>query len=186
MTATTASLVTLAKIHNVSESILSRWKAAGINIQDSREIVKKVWASRTTAPTWQSTIDGLQGGLDSNSERYWRREKLKREAEKLELQNAMSRGEMFRREDTDAANMALGSAFKLAIMESQSVLPPQLAGLNEAEIEKVLADHNRRMLSDLSDLSSGLWQAVMAKHRNTGEADPAPAKAKVGKIHSCK
>lgn len=165
------TLVSLAKLHHVAESILSRWQKQGIDIYDSRAVCLKVWNARKTAPEWSETIDAMRSDLDEGSERYWRREKLKRETEKLQLHNDLASGEQYKRADVDAANLALGSAFKLALSESESVLPPQLVGLSEAEIEKVLRDMNRKLLTDLSDMQSGLWQGILAKYRETSRPD---------------
>ena len=92
-----------------------------------------------------------------------KRRKLAAESERIEFANAVARGEFFPREDVDAANMQLGTAFKLAIAEAKATWPPQLAGLDEVGIDKRLDETFRVMLTNLSDLESALWQEVSAK-----------------------
>lgn len=191
MATTTQSLVRYAEIYHLSESLLSRWRKDGVDLDDSREVFRKLWNSRTSAPEWTSLLDELRADLNATSEKFWRREKVRAEAQRIELANGLTRGEQMKREDVDAANMALGSAFKLATAEAQSVLPPQLVGLAEAEIEKALAATFRKMLGNLADLESTLWSNVLAKYQNAGDRDgesvePAPKKARNRKIGTCK
>lgn len=159
----------LAEIHRISHTKLAQYHQQGVDVWDSRAVVKKLWSQRSKPPEWASLIDDLTAE-DETSHEYWKKEETKEKVNKLRLQNSLIEGEQFKREDVDAATMALGSAFKLALMEAKSVLPPQLVGLNEAEIEKLLDGVFRRTLENMSDLSSSAWTQIKEKYARGEDA----------------
>lgn len=162
------SIRNLAEIHRISDVKLGEYHAQGCDVWDSRAVVRKIWFQRQKPPEWRALFDELTKE-DENSHDYWKKEETKEKVNKLRLQNSLIEGEQFRREDVDAATMALGSAFKLALMEAKSTLPPQLVGLTEAEIEKLLDAVFRKTLEDLSDLSSAMWNQIKAKYANNDD-----------------
>lgn len=162
------SIRTLAEIYRISDVKLGQYQKQGVDIWDAREVIRKMWNQRTKPPEWAEVISAL-AAEDETSHEYWKREETKEKVNKLRLQNSLIEGEQFKREDVDAATMALGSAFKLALMEAKSTLPPQLVGLTEAEIEKLLDAVFRKTLSDLSDLSSTAWTQIKAKYANSDD-----------------
>lgn len=159
----------LADIYRISDVKLGAYQNQGVDIRDAREVVKKIWSHRSKPPEWQDTIANLTAE-DESSHEYWKKEETKEKVNKLRLQNSLIEGEQFKREDVDAATMALGSAFKLALMEAKSVLPPQLVGLTEAEIEKLLDGVFRRTLENMSDLSSSTWTQIKEKYARGEDA----------------
>lgn len=163
------SIRNLAEIHRVSDVKLGQYVNQGCDIWDTRAVVRKIWFQRQKPPEWQALFDELTKE-DENSHDYWKKEETKEKVNKLRLQNSLIEGEQFKREDVDAATMALGSAFKLALMEARSVLPPQLVGLTEAEIEKLLDAVFRRTLENMSDLSSSTWTQIKEKYARGEDA----------------
>ena len=159
----------LADIYRISDVKLGQYQHQGVDIRDAREVVKKIWSHRSKPPEWQDAIANLTAE-DETSHEYWKKEETKEKVNKLRLQNSLIEGEQFKREDVDAATMALGSAFKLALMEAKSVLPPQLVGLTEAEIEKLLDGVFRRTLENMSDLSSSTWTQIKEKYARGEDA----------------
>jgi hypothetical protein len=167
------SIRQLAEIHRISSVHLAKYQSQNVDIWDSRAVVRKLWKGRTKPPEWQELIDELTTE-DESSHEYWKKEETKERVKKLQLANSLAEGEQFKREDTDAANMALGSAFKLSLMEAKATLPPQLVGLAEAEIEKLLDSVFRKMLEDMSDLGSQLWTQIKDKYARGEDAGPDP------------
>ena len=163
------SIRNLAEIHRISDVKLGQYAAQGVDIWDSRAVIKKLWFQRLKPPEWTALIGDLTAE-DETSHDYWKKEETKEKVNKLRLQNSLIEGEQFKREDVDAATMALGSAFKLALMEAKSVLPPQLVGLTEAEIEKLLDGVFRRTLENMSDLSSSTWTQIKEKYARGEDA----------------
>lgn len=163
------SIRNLAEIHRVSDVILGKYQAQGVDIWDTRAVFKKLWSQRTKPPEWRELIHELTAE-DESSHEYWKKEETKERVKKLQLANSLAEGEQFKREDTDAANMALGSAFKLALMEAKATLPPQLVGLTEAEIEKLLDGVFRKTLENMSDLRSQLWTQIKDKYARGEDA----------------
>lgn len=157
------TLAALAETHHISDSVLSRWRTSGVDVTDSREVVRKIWKARTKPPGWKSLFDELTRSTDDDSKEALQRRKLLAEAERIELANSVAKGEYFPREDVDAANWSFGTAVKMKLAELEATLPPQLAGLDEVGVAKVLHESYFRMLSELSDLDSALWVEVMAK-----------------------
>jgi hypothetical protein len=163
------SIRNLAEIHRISDVKLGQYANQGVDIWDSRAVIKKLWTQRVKPPEWTALFDELTAE-DESSHEYWKKEETKEKVNKLRLQNSLIEGEQFKREDVDAATMALGSAFKLALMEAKSVLPPQLVGLTEAEIEKLLDGVFRRTLENMSDLSSSTWTQIKEKYARGEDA----------------
>ncbi len=163
------SIRQLADIHRISDVKLGKYQHEGVDIWDTRAVVKKLWNQRTKPPEWQELIHELTAE-DESSHEYWKKEETKERVKKLQLANSLAEGEQFKREDTDAANMALGSAFKLALMEAKATLPPQLVGLTEAEIEKLLDGVFRKTLENMSDLRSQLWTQIKDKYARGEDA----------------
>lgn len=163
------SIRNLAEIHRISDVKLGQYANQGVDIWDTRAVVKKLWHQRLKPPEWTALLDELTAE-DESSHEYWKKEETKEKVNKLRLQNSLIEGEQFKREDVDAATMALGSAFKLALMEAKSVLPPQLVGLTEAEIEKLLDGVFRRTLENMSDLSSSTWTQIKEKYARGEDA----------------
>ena len=165
------SIRNLADIHRISDVKLGKYQAEGVDIWDSRAVVKKLWNQRTKPPEWQELIGELTSE-DETSHEYWKKEETREKVKKLQLSNSLAEGEQYKREDVDAAKMALGSAFKLSLMEAKATLPPQLTGLTEAEIEKVLDDIFRNTLENMSDLQSQLWTQIRDKYARSDDNGP--------------
>ena len=132
----------------------------GGDVTDARSVIALIRKSTRKPDTWRDFFEGE----DETSHEYWKKEETKEKVEKLRLQNSLIRGEQYKAEDVDAAKLALGSAFKLALMEAKSTLPPQLVGLTESEIEKLLDAVFRKTLENMSDLQSQMWTQIREKY----------------------
>lgn len=146
-------------IYKLPPQTLRGLKAKGGDPADARTMFAKLRETSRKPDTWREYF-----AEDEDSTEYWKREKEKEQVRGLRLKNSLTEGEQFRREDVDAAKMALGSAFKLALMEAQAQLPPQLAGLDEAGVEAVISAEFSKILGHLSDMSSAMWQSILKKY----------------------
>lgn len=159
------------QIYRIPESTLRGLREKGADPSDARTVFAALRKTTRKPDTWREFFSGGDGEEDSKE--FWQKREIQEKVRKLELANALVEGEQFLREDVDAANMQLGTAFKLALMEAQSQLPPQLAGLDEAGVERVLTAEFRRILGNMSDLSSALWNKIREKYeKGESESDP--------------
>lgn len=157
-----------ASIYKVPEATLRGIRAKGGDPWDARSIVSLLRKTTRKPDTW---VDFFKE--DEDSPEYWKKEKEKETVRGLRLKNSLAEGEQFKREDVDAATMQLGSAFKLALMEARAQLPPQLAGLDEAGVDRILDAEIRKILTNLSDLGSALWNQIREKYAR-GEDNSQP------------
>ena len=155
------------EIYKLPSQTLRGLKAKGGDPEDARTIFALLRQTTRKPDSWREFF-----AEDEDSAEYWKKEKEKETVRGLRLKNSLTEGEQFRREDVDAAKMALGSAFKLALMEAQSQMPPQLAGLDEAGVEKILSEGFAKILGQLSDLSSSMWQSILKKYANDEDSQP--------------
>jgi len=141
----------------------------GGDLTDARSVVGMIRKTTRKPDTWRDFFEAE----DETSHEYWKKEETKEKVKKLALANSLAEGEQFKREDVDGAKLALGSAFKLSLMEAKATLPPQLVGLTEAEIEKLLDAVFRKTLENMSDMSSTLWTQIIQKYARDedGETD---------------
>jgi hypothetical protein len=173
------SIKSLAEIHRISDVKLGQYHKQGVDIWDTREVIKKIWNQRSKPPEWVAAIGALTAEDDTSHE-YWKKEETKEKVKKLALANSLAEGEQFKREDVDGAKLALGSAFKLSLMEAKATLPPQLVGLAEAEIEKLLDSVFRKTLENLSDMSSVLWTQIIQKYARDEDTESDTGKGDNG------
>lgn len=157
-----------ARIYRLPEGTLRGMKAKGADPSDARTILSLLRKTSRKPDTWADFFKE-----DEDSPEYWKKEKEKETVRGLRLKNALAEGEQYRREDVDAAKMQLGSAFKLALMEARAQLPPQLAGLDEAKVDQILDAEFRKMLANLSDLESAMWNQIREKYAR-GEENSQP------------
>lgn len=157
-----------ARIYKIPEATLRGLRAKGGDPSDARTIFALLRKTTRKPDTW---IDFFKE--DEDSPEYWKKEKEKETVRGLRLKNALAEGEQYRREDVDAAKMQLGSAFKLALMEARAQLPPQLAGLDESGVDRILDAEIRKILANLSDLESATWNQIREKYAR-GEENSQP------------
>lgn len=162
------------QIYRLAESTLRGLREKGADPSDARTVFAALRKTTRKPDTWREFFSGGDGEEDTKE--FWQKREIQEKVRKLELANALAEGEQFLREDVDAANMQLGTAFKLALLEAQAQLPPQLAGLDEAGVDQVLAAEFRRILGNMSDLSSALWNKIREKYeKGEGESDTEPS-----------
>lgn len=174
------SIAALSPIYRVAEKNLGKWQAEGLDVYDAREVVRKIWKGRTKPPEWDRTFGELTAGAGEDTKEYWQKEKLKEDAEWGRIRNAKARGECFDRADGEAAQLALSSAFKLALAEMEATLPPILAGMDEAGISEKLSEKYRELLEHLADDSSALWEEIYSKYATGDESESAQPAGAVG------
>lgn len=150
----------LGFLYRLPNGTLRGLKSKGCDVTDARSVVGAIRKSTRKPDEWREFFEGE----DETSHEYWKKEETREKVKKLQLANSLAEGEQYKREDVDAAKMALGSAFKLSLMEAKATLPPQLTGLTESEIEKVLDDVFRKTLENMSDLQSQLWTQIRDKY----------------------
>jgi hypothetical protein len=158
----------LGFLYRLPNGTLRGLKSKGCDPTDARSVVAAIRKSTRKPDEWREFFEGE----DETSHEYWKKEETREKVKKLQLSNSLAEGEQYKREDVDAAKMALGSAFKLSLMEAKATLPPQLTGLTEAEIEKVLDDVFRNTLQNMSDLQSQLWTQIRDKYARSDDNGP--------------
>lgn len=169
----------LAAIYKISPNNLRTMSAKGVDIHDAREVVKDIKASSRKPESWAEFFTNP----DDDSHEYWKLCKTREEVERLRLMNAKASGEMFDRADGERVQNAWASALNLALAERQATAPQLLAGKDEAWIADWIEDENRKLLEQLSDLESGLWEQVYDNYADnegtpTDEAEGEQPKAK--------
>ena len=169
----------LADIHGIDFGLLGKWQKDGVNISDSTEIAIRAIKSRTPPAEWIKVKDCLVQDADEDSHEYWKKAKTKEEVERLRLANSKAAGEMFERADGERIQDAWASALNLAISERGVTAPQVLAGKDEAWIADWFEAEDRRMMEQLSDLESGLWEQVYENYAGTEE--PSSDDEEVGK-----
>lgn len=157
----------LCFIYKLPTQTLRGIRNKGGDLTDARSVVGMIRKTTRKPDTWRDFFESE----DETSHEYWKKEETKEKVKKLALANSLAEGEQFKREDVDAAKLALGSAFKLSLMEAKATLPPQLVGLTEAEIEKLLDGVFRKTLENMSDMSSVLWTQIIEKYARNEDSE---------------
>lgn len=162
----------LEGIHKVSFSHLAKWAAEGVDVRDTRELVKKIWSLRTKPPEWVEAFSKAAEDEDDNTHEGWKKRKTMAEARLKETQLAKAQGDSFDRKDGEAVMASWIAALALAHVEMEAMLPPQLEGLDAAGIQERIKSEFRKVRSQLSDLSSVLWEKVYENYAsgNSGYA----------------
>ena len=154
----------LAAFWRVPIGTMRGWKTKGADPKDPRQVFTLLRKTTRKPDMWREVFETD----DEDSHEFWKKEKDKEAAISLRLKNEKARGEVFERDDGEAVQSAWGSALVLAITERRGTEPQLLAGKDEAWIAEYMEEKDRRMLAELSDLESGLWQQVYEKYA-TGE-----------------
>lgn len=109
---------------------------------------------------------------DGESHEHFKKVKTQAECERSRLQNARMAGEVFDRADGDRIQSPWASALKLALAERRATAPQVLAGKDEASIADCFDSQDHRLLADLSNLESSLWNQVLASYGEAEEITP--------------
>jgi len=136
----------------------------GCDIEDARSVFRMLMRTTRKPDEWKDFF-----AEDEDSHEYWKREKTKEEVEGLRLKNAKAAGEMFDRVDGDRIQEQASAALRLALLERRGTAPQLLAGKEEAWISDWFDREDHKMLEDLSDLESGLWEEVFEKYAATSD-----------------
>lgn len=148
-----------ASIYRVSERTIKRWWAKGYPL-DNREATLALIGGQKHAP------EAVKKAAPSTSSKD---RKLELECQKLELDIAIRRGEHTPNEQIRADMARIATATRSELMRLNNDLPGVLAGKGEAEIKKDLTEKFDKVLANLSDAFSSLYQPPA-----TVEEEPCP------------
>ena len=157
----------LADLYRLPLGTIRLLRQRGCDIYDARDVVKFLKRTARKPSEWK---DFFEEGDDSHE--YWKREKTKQEVEGLRLKNAKVSGEMFDKLDGESVQDAWAAALKIKLAERRATYPQLMAGKAEAWIADFVESEDRKMLEELSDLESGLWEQVFEKYASV-EGTPA-------------
>jgi len=149
----------LSDTYRVPRGTLRSMRQRGCDITDARDVFRMLKRTTRKPDEWKEFF-----GEDDDSHEYWKREKTKEEVEGLRLKNAKVAGEMFDKADGDKVQDAWATALKLALTERVATFPQLMAGKDEAWIADFVEAEDRKLLTELSDLESGLWREVFDKY----------------------
>jgi hypothetical protein len=168
----------LAELHKISDVHLIKWEAEGVEIRDTREVVRKIWGLQRKPPNWVEVFTRLAEGESDDTHEGWKKRKTIAEVKLKETALSKARGESFDRKDGEQVMAAIASALNLRLTEMQAMIPPQLEGLDASGIEIILGKEIQKIREDLADLESQLWARVYETYipANT----QAPADSAVG------
>lgn len=158
----------------VDRRTLQNWRDAGCDIFNDDAVRKHVGTLRSTPPgirlTFMPTSSPPPPGCEIQTLETLERRLLDcndyNDARTLRAQVAgikdvirarVESGELIAKAKSDADAYAAGMAVRMALMTLSSTLPPHLAGMNEAAIQKALRAEFRRMLEAVADGTLDLW-----------------------------
>jgi hypothetical protein len=168
-------LTDLAEIHKISDGKLSKWRREGTDVYDTREVVSRIWKLRRRPPEWIEVFNRLTKADDAGTHEALKRQKTAGEVERLRLVNERLAGESFPRAEGEAVMASWIAALNVGLLELQSQMPPQLEGLSAAKIDEFLGEAFHKFRTDLSDLSSDLWDRVY-QNATPETSPPSPTK----------
>lgn len=164
------SLQSIAERHGISRQTIYKYQKAGVDIYDD-EAIK---AYRLNIPGGSVEKDpNLQPHLeldDSLSDNIYKQIdkaqsfeqarflKMKSDAKLQAFKFEVEKGNYTKNSEIKENIIRIGSAIKAALLRYESDLPPMLAGLNEAKIQKVIRQKNNQILNMFSGLSKDLYK----------------------------
>jgi hypothetical protein len=160
----------LAAIHNIDFGLLGKWQKEGVDINNSTQVAIRAIKSKSPPSSWVGVKDCLVQNANEDSHEHWKLQKTKEEVESLRLKNAKAAGQMFDKSDGERIQEAWASALKSKLAERRATAPPVLAGKDEAAIYSWFEREDDELLTELSDLESGLWRQVDEKNMQIDEA----------------
>ena len=165
----------LAEVYHLPINTLRSMRQRGADTYDARSVFKMLMKTTRKPDEWREFF----ASDDEDSHEYWKREKTKEEVEGLRLKNAKAAGEMFDRADGDRVQEQVAAAFKIGLSERRGTAPQVLAGKDEAWISHWMEEADHELLTNLSDLNSGLWKEVFDEYaasdvgKGSGSTKPA-------------
>lgn len=159
-------------IYHLPLGTLRAMRQRGCDIFDAREVVAMLSKTTRKPDEWKGFFED-----NDDSHEHWKKAKTKEEVERLRLINSKASGEMFDKSDGERIQEAWASALQLALMERQATAPQMLAGKDEAWIADWIEEENRKILEQLSDLESGLWEQV---YDNYAQDESSPTDEETG------
>ena len=171
------SLGQVAWVYRLPEATLKAFRQRGCDVFDAREVFETLEKTSRKPDEWKVFFESKD-----DSHEHWKLQKTKEEVEGLRLKNAKASGEMFDKLDGERVQDAWASALQIALSERKATVPQLLAGKDEAWISEWMEDEDRKLLSELSDLESGLWKQVYEKYSVIEElANESPSDEEKGK-----
>ena len=132
------TLADLSKKHGVSRQSLRDWRdKEGVDLSNESALAARVATSRNRGSSADITAARLK--------------KLEAETRRIEHAFAVESGKFVCAASVKSEGHLIGQAFRLAIDQSATQLPPMLAGHDAGEILKILRREFRRTLQSLSD-----------------------------------
>jgi hypothetical protein len=152
-------------VYRVTEATLKGIRQRGVDIFDAREFYAAMRKTGRKPEEWKEVFE-----VDEENHEHWKLQKTKEEVESLRLRNAKAAGQMFDKSDGERIQEAWASALKSKLAERRATAPPVLAGKDEAAIYSWFEREDDELLTELSDLESGLWRQVDEKNMQIDEA----------------
>ena len=132
----------LSRKHGISRATLIAWRdSEGINLNDDAAV-------RSRASQVASKV------VNNADLKRQRLRKLRGEADKIEMENRVRSGDLISRAQSQQSAMAVASTARARLLQTANTLPPRLAGLGEAAIQKILRAEFIEILTDLSNPQS--------------------------------
>jgi hypothetical protein len=159
------SLGQLAMVYRMTENTLKGIRQRGVDVTDAREVFKALRETARKPVEWREFFE-----VDSDNHEHWKLQKTKEEVEALRLKNAKLSGQMFDKSDGEKIQEAWAAALKTKLAERRTTAPPTLAGKDEGSIYQWFELEDDKLLTELSDLESGLWKQVDEKNMEVEES----------------
>ena len=154
----TVNKTELAKVFGVSTNTVGKWmgegcpnKKEGHGVEfDTVEVIVWMYGDKPSL-----TVRNSKGAETEEPEDYLdpeqqRARKDKEGADKLEIENRVSRGELVEASDIDAVWADIAHAIKNKLLGQGSTLAPVLEGLSKKEIKTAIDTSMRQILEELA------------------------------------
>lgn len=164
------SLQSIAERHGVSRQTIYKYQNAGVDIYNDEAIRTyrlnipggSVPAQKDQSLQPELSIDdsgNIYEQIDkAQSFEQARFLKMKSDAKLQAFKFDVEKGDYTKNSEIKENIIRIGSAIKAALLRYESDLPPMLAGLNEAKIQKVIRQKNNQILNMFSGLSKDLYK----------------------------
>ena len=120
----------LCSIYRVTEATVSRWKRDGVDMHDPQAVKKHISSLLVKPPAYRASA------LDPQSYDQARTRKMALQCIQLERQIDREDGDWTHNDVIREDTLAASGVLKAGMLKLEAELPPVLAGLNEADMQK--------------------------------------------------
>ncbi len=158
----------LADYYGISISTVKRDLKAGLPVRVPADY-------RAAKAGQQKRPESLEGGDEADAAELpaLKARKLRGECERIEFWLAVDQGQYLPVARVREDLLRIAGATRAAVMELESTLPPLLEGLAAPEMQVKIRERVDRILGELADRSSELYQEARPPEPSGDEADPA-------------